>query len=117
MSISIRSAPRSTPRTGTVTFDRDIRGLILLSGDDGPLEASHAIFGASGTTYPDDGQGFNNFQNEDFNVSADLRTLSVGVFADGGIDAMRVFVDLPEPSSWVLAIMGMAMIARRREVD
>ena len=101
--------------SGSVTFDMDILGLILLSGDDGPLEMSHASFGAVGTSYPDDGQGFNNFQTEDFNVSNDLRTLSVTAFADAGIDAMRVFVsNIPEPSSLVLLTLGILGVGSSR---
>lgn len=103
--------PRTT-RSGTVTFDGLILGLIFSNNY---LDLSDPILGAVGTTYP------TGVERRFFNETGDLFTVTGGQLTfnftsrvnNNGIDQMRIVTasaaqPIPEPGT--LALFGLAMV-------
>ena len=84
---------------GTVTFDKEIVGIILNSNR---LVNTHGLLGASNTSYDD--YRFNIFSADQFILSNDLRTLTINPITGTGADNLRVLTKstVPEP----LTILG-----------
>jgi hypothetical protein len=78
---------------GSVTFDRDILGVIYTASR---LRATDGSLGASGTTYsPTEGTQGSEVEtsiNDTFTISPDRRTIGFHFFADVGQDQMRVIL-------------------------
>lgn len=95
---------------GSVTFDSDILGVILL---DPEFNASDGILGAAGTLYP---TGLNMRQvdlgpMEFVIVSPDRRTLSFQLITQPAQDDVRIITAsgvVPEPGSFLLLALGLA---------
>jgi hypothetical protein len=101
---------------GTVTFDREILGVILLPAR---LDASDAILGAPGTAYPTGelarGAEESSTELDAITLSADRRTLTVALRTLGRADQIRVVTasslvvptaPTPEPTSVVMLVVG-----------
>lgn len=84
----------STSRSGTITFERDILGVIVLSAS---LDASDLIIGSSTTTYPASGadtvRGYELGSNEYFRIAEDGRSIRVTANAQNGTDQIRVVLN------------------------
>ncbi|MHC4415805.1 MAG: hypothetical protein ACYS0G_11020 [Planctomycetota bacterium] len=94
--------------TGSLTFDQDILGLIVL---DASLDASDGILGAPGTLYPTGaaGRGFEG-PHDIFTIEPDLRTLTINnLRASTMIDQIRV-ITAAIPAPGVLALFGLAAL-------
>jgi len=118
----IGSPPPGTAGTwlsGSITFEEDILGLILVDVD---IPLSHALLGAPGTTY--DGGSKSGLELDTkpkwdrFTLSADMKTIDIEQFWVSTVrDTVRVvaFHVVPEPGTLVLIVSGGAfLLARKR---
>jgi hypothetical protein len=112
---------------GTVTFDREILGVILLAPR---LNESDSVLGAPGTAYPTGelarGVEESSTELDAVTLSADRRTLTVALRTLGKADQLRVVTasslvvpaaPTPEPTSVVMLVVGAGISAlglRRR---
>jgi hypothetical protein len=104
----------NTSLEGSLSFDRDILGLIMT---DATLAASHAELGFPGTTYGTQGQL--EIGQESITLSADRRTVSFILNVLPNRDTMRIVTSaVPEPSTALLLFAGvatwLATLRRRR---
>lgn len=101
---------------GTITFDREILGVIVL---DATLDASDSVVGNPGTVYPTGvvGRGLDFGVLDLVRVLDDRRTLLIGALEDINFDQVRIITAVPEPSTFALcglALAGLTWVARRR---
>jgi len=110
--------------TGSITFSQNILGVI---SETSTLDATDSVLGAPGVVYAenDRARGLELAPSEDqFTISADLRTLSFSVMTWGNIDDLRVITAgvegatattqmapsaTPEPDT--MAILGIGLVA------
>jgi hypothetical protein len=94
---------------GSLTFNEDILGVIVLSST---LNATHAELGGVGTLYPGgDHQGMElSTAGAYVTLSADRRTLSFGMPVGPYSDNLRVITAVPEASSFALLALGSGAI-------
>ena len=96
---------------GSITFDSDILGVVLLDPD--LLDTD--VLGAPVTTYPAAGRQFDLDLGDVFSISADHRTLAFRAGTSSGADVLRIFVagssGVLEPRAWracsALALHGL----------
>lgn len=114
-------APTSAiPATGSVSFDSDVLGLIVL---DAKLNATHTFPGMPGTTYSTGGGleivggGAGTGANDQVTLSADRRTVTFNFRDAESPDDIRIITSVPEPSTLGLvfsASVGLAAYCFRR---
>jgi len=102
---------------GSITFDRDVLGLIV-----GPilLNESNLLVGAPGTLYPSDpsleivagGAGLE--ANDLLTLSSDRRTVTFNFRNTAHLDSFRIITEVPEPGSCVLLASGLGLLAAMR---
>lgn len=116
--ISFDAPPPEAPSfaIGTVTFDADIIGVIVL-GDIGPTFLDLSDFLGSSTLYPDgvDARGIEISINDDnFGISPSHKTLSFDLHAAFPGDFIRV-ITLPVPAPATAPFLGaVGLLAMRR---
>jgi hypothetical protein len=100
--------------SGSVTFDADILGVIVL---DGSLDGTDTPLGAPVTVYVDvplRGPDFV-FNSDIVVVENNLRTIHVQFASWDSVDQIRVITAVPEPGTVMLLLAGaLATIIRRR---
>lgn len=103
---------------GTVTFDRDVIGVIYGST---VLHLSN-FMGAPGTTYPGNESWLGLKSEDSFSLSADRRSITFQFLTRPWIDSMRIVTEgnsaVPEPSTYVLGaigLLGLTLYCRRRQ--
>lgn len=105
--------------TGSITFDRDILGILVVTSS---LDATDAGLGALATTYQLDdfrgieGPGFDTFGvdvNDVVSFLPDLRTVRFDFATTTRIDEIRVVTEAPEPSTAALFVLALAALHRR----
>lgn len=104
---------RSKRRSGTVTFDEAILGVIVTKGD---LTASNFL-GSGGTIYPSNVNNMGLEMGSDrVRVSPDMKTLTVDWQASSPGDRIRVMTVVPEPASMIALGTGLVSLfgLRRR---
>jgi hypothetical protein len=103
--------PYELTRTGTITVDEDILGLII---DDAPLDDTDDILGAPGTLYPvgESVRGVELNNVDAVVLFGDLRTVSVTLKVSASVDQMRI-VTAPEPDALMLLGAGGWCVLRR----
>jgi hypothetical protein len=113
------------PIVGSITFDKDILGIIVtnLGTECGasPITDCHLsnsdFLGAIGTTYPGNIGNRVLEDNDMVTLSADRRTLNLSLSTyQTGIDQLRIIVDptVPEPASFWLALVALFGIIHSR---
>jgi len=92
--------------SGSVTFDRDVLGLMVLSDN---LNPSHAYPGLPTTLYSPTGEleivggGAGTLTNDQITLSPDRRTVSFNFRNGVGTDDCRIVTTaVPEPATWIL---------------
>jgi len=100
--------------TGSMTFNTDIIGVIVLSPQ---LTTSTAILGHPGTVYDSVGQGIELGSPED-TVTISGRTLSFSFLTNLGADDIRIVTSVivtsvPEPLSSTLMLIGLGALGLR----
>jgi hypothetical protein len=106
--------------TGTLTFENDILGILLL---DASLDGTDALFSLSGTTYPS-GMNYRGLEygrtgyDDSVTIDIDLRTLNLDLFAsNAGVDQLRVLTAVPIPSAtWLLGSGLIGLVFLRRKI-
>lgn len=108
---------------GSVTFDQDVIGIIVLSDE---LTATDADFGAVGTVYTsgppfaDDRRGLEFAQApilDAVTLSDDRRTVTIDAGSLLARDGVRIITNVPEPASLGVLLAGLIVSALRRRVD
>ena len=84
--------------SGSITFDQDIVGVIVLSDS---LDATDRSLGFPGTAYPTGlttrGLEFGGVNSDFITLSEDLRTISIDRQATTGMDQIRIITAIPAP--------------------
>lgn len=101
-------------RSGSITFDRPILGVIWTTGH---LIGCDDVLGAPGVAYSTNsvrdalgGQGA-----DEFTLSSDLKTIDVTLAIGSGYwDELRVLTEIPEPTTAALLGLGGFAVALRR---
>jgi hypothetical protein len=103
----VGSPTTTITHTGSVTFDTDILGVIVL---DNQFAASNGILGHPGTLYSSSGQGLELGAPDTVTLSTTGRTLSYSVGTDTAADDVRIITagSVPEPSTLLLLGSGLA---------
>jgi hypothetical protein len=102
---------------GSVTFDQQILGLIVLSTT---LNSTNSALGLAAVTYSngsDHGLELNpagGGTSDVITLSADRHTLSVDLLNASFADDTRVVLSVPEPCTALLCLPSLALIRRRR---
>ena len=107
---AVGSPSTAVEYVGSITFDRDILGLIILNSN---LNATAAFPGLSTTTYATNGELEINKTAafDSVTLSADRRTVSFDFRDASAPDDIRVITTaVPEPSTGLLLALGMAVI-------
>lgn len=101
--------------TGSITFPFDIIGVIVRGRR---LRFSDNELGVSGVQYSqsDNYRGLElDTQNEEkFNISSDMRTLTFWFRTTNVLDEIRIITTVPEPASVVALGVGLAAVVMRR---
>ncbi len=100
---------------GSITFDQDILGIIVLSAG---LDATDAMLGYPGTVYPTglSGRGLD-FAGSNFDIltlSEDRRTITVDWRTGFKVDQIRIITAVPGPGGLALLALAGLVGARRR---
>ena len=98
--------------SGSMTFDRPVLGVMVLAPQ---MNATDASLGFPFTTYPLPGNIFRGLElafGDSLTLSADRRTVSLDLVTNT-IDAVRILVAVPEPSSLGLALVGSVLVVSR----
>ncbi len=100
---------------GSITFDQDILGIIVLSAG---LDATDATLGYPGTVYPTglSGRGLD-FAGSNFDIltlSEDRRTITVDWRTGTKVDHIRIITAVPGPGGLALLALAGLVGARRR---
>ncbi|MCZ6734948.1 MAG: hypothetical protein O7C65_04065 [Planctomycetota bacterium] len=101
---------------GSITFDQDILGVIVLSDS---LNATDGTLGFPPTAYPtgliNRGLDFGGVYSDFITLSKDLRTISINWQATRKVDQIRIITAIPAPGALVLlGLAGLARTTRRR---
>jgi hypothetical protein len=101
------------PADGSVTFDSEILGLIVLTDH---LIQTNTSLGALGTVYETgDLAGFEFTNGEEWiNLHADRRTVEFHLSVNVAADNFRILTAVPEPSSISAMVVAAAWCIRRR---
>jgi len=107
-----QDVPGSPLRTGTVTFDEQILGVLV--GDQW-LQSTDSLLGLPTTTYgPGPHRGLELWALDEFTLSDDLHTLTLTQVTHSFQDQVRIVTAVPEPTTLALLIGGGLMAACRR---
>jgi len=101
---------------GTVTFNSAVLGIEILTPS---LVATDGTYGHPGTSY-DQGlsRGLESSDMDFLTLSSDRETVSINFTTSTGVDDIRIFTAVPEPSSFALAgvaALATAAVARSRK--
>lgn len=101
---------------GSITFDQDILGVIVLNES---LDATDRMLGFPGTAYPtglnNRGLDFGGVYSDFITLSEDRRTISINWQATRRVDQIRIITAIPAPGALVLlGLAGLAGTTRRR---
>jgi len=99
-------------RSGSVTFDEDILGIIYRTVS---LTPTNAELGYPGTAYSTAANGAYgaDYGQDPVTLSADRRKVTFQFSADEGEDSLRVLTDVPEPAS-LLMLSALPFLSRRK---